>query len=279
MPEGNSISTGTPQVSSAVIDCQSAFDSCGPRRRKCGRSIQDSRFKIQDFCFSALTVLTLLLAPACRDAQEAQRGPEAGRARLADLPADSALAEVERWLLESAPLQIQFIVTSEGAVETNLRGALALLEADGLNLTADGQFMGADQMLRLAADGRRITVASPADSSEVAQPAGLREAVVIGFTRMGILHNLARLVAGAPPDHMEGGVRDWVQAVDIAWGPREMVDDIEALTLDFDIVVSGSPAGSARLYLDAMTEQPIRRTQTVQFPEGEMRVVETYEVF
>jgi hypothetical protein len=265
-----------PGCTTGSISCLGFLRRCFTMPQKHGCPIQDSRFKIQDFCF---LLLLLLLASACRDTQESARGARTAREPLADLPAESALAEVERWLLETAPLQIQFIVTSEGAVESNLRGAVALLEAEGLSITADGQFIGAEQMLRLMGDGQRLTLSSPAGSSEVAQPAGLREAVVIGFTRMGILHNLARLVAGQPPDHMEGGVRDWAQATNVTWGPREMVDGVEALTLDFDIVVSGSPAGSARLYLDAITEQPIRRTQTVEFPEGEVRVVEGYEVF
>jgi hypothetical protein len=46
-------------------------------------------------------------------------------------------------------------------------------------------------------------------------PAGLTEALVLGFTRMGILHNLARLTRGAAPDHADGGVREWVEVRDV----------------------------------------------------------------
>lgn len=95
---------------------------------------------------------------------------------------------------------------------------------------------------------------------------------------MGVLHNLAMLVGGAPPDHAAGGVEDWVQTVDhrrpVPSGPPPGPDG-EAVT--FGLVVGGEPSGTATLWLDDRGV-PVRREQTVEFPEGVMRVVERYEV-
>jgi len=57
-------------------------------------------------------------------------------------------------------------------------------------------------------------------------PPEVREALVIGLTRMGILHNLARLVAGVPPDRASGGVRDWVEGREIAWADSVEVGEL-----------------------------------------------------
>jgi hypothetical protein len=222
----------------------------------------------------------LLTALGCRGEPDAGESATAGDQRpIAELPADSALARVEQWLLETAPLQIQYVVVAEGVLEAEVRGALALLGSEGLSLTADGHFAGQPQTLRLATEGQNVRVGEGDSSTVVARPPGLEEAVVIGFTRMGILHNIARLTGGATPDHMEGGVREWVQADSVAWGPREDIGGRPALAIDFNITVDGNPSGRARLYLDAETEQPLQRNQTVNFTEGDMNVTESYEIF
>ena len=108
---------------------------------------------------------------------------------------------------------------------------------------------------------------------DVPRPAGLAAALVVGLTRMGVLHNLAMLVGGAAPARAEGGVEDWVQTVDhrpLSPAPAEG----EAIC--FGLRVEGEPSGEATLWLDA-DGMPTRREQIVPFPEGEMRVVERYE--
>jgi hypothetical protein len=111
----------------------------------------------------------------------------------------------------------------------------------------------------------------------VATPDGLNEAIVIGMTRMGILHNLAQLVGGQPPDHMEGGVRDWARVVAIESSADEDDAGHPLLRFDFGLVVAGQPSGTASLWIDAVSRLPLRREQTVQFASGEMKVIEVYE--
>jgi hypothetical protein len=182
---------------------------------------------------------------------------------------------MEGRLLESDPLLIRFEVESSGLIGSRLRGG-AELRGDLVTLTADGQFAGQQQSLRLAADREGIRVGEPDDSIFAAAAAGLRESIVIGFTRMGMLHNLARLTANATPDHMEGGVRDWVQVDSLSWGPEELVQGRPARSLDFIVLVDGSSAGSARLWVDRQSGLPLRRLQPVRFPHGDMDVTESY---
>ena len=99
---------------------------------------------------------------------------------------------------------------------------------------------------------------------------------MIGLTRMGILHNLALMTAGQAPDHGEGGVREWVTVSDFKGG-KVTDDSREVWVRSFQITVAGAPSGSAALWIDAATGDPLRRSQTVQFETGEMKVIEEYE--
>ena len=101
---------------------------------------------------------------------------------------------------------------------------------------------------------------------------------VIGLTRQGLLHNLAMLTAGRPPDHADGGVAEWVEVVEPQLGPPEVFGEGQARPLEFAITVSDQPVGHATLWLDDRG-LPIERRQVVNFPEGQMRVTERYTEF
>jgi len=222
-------------------------------------------------CFAAI-------AAGCADsASDSAADGDSGS--LSELSAEEAWTELESRLLEVESLQIQFVVVSEGAVESQLRGAVALLGGGALSLSADGQFAGQPQALRLSADGQQLVVGEAPGAAPVAQPPGLVESVIVGFTRMGILHNLARLTGGATPDHMEAGVREWVTVDSLSWGAPETVEGRSARPLDFVIRVEGEAIGSARLFIDDESDLPLNRQQTVRFPDGDLIVTESYEFF
>jgi len=180
-------------------------------------------------------------------------------------PADS-FAALEARLLAADTVRIAFEATADGSVTAALSGELAIDRDAVVTLTATGEFGGEPATLRLRADGERYTYGNAAELTMNRRPDGLVEALVIGFTRMGILHNLALLTSAAPPDHADGGVRDWVSV-------GAFRRDADAI--GFDLTVAGEPAGTATLVLDA-NGLPVERRQAVPFPEGEMRVVETY---
>lgn len=182
---------------------------------------------------------------------------------------EDVFADIESRLLAAGNVNIEFRVAAEGVVTADLEGNLALMPDGSVTLTADGTFAGEPAALRLTSQGQRYTYGNSMRRTLAPRPAELQRALLVGFMRMGILHNLARLSEEQPPDHADGGVNEWV-----------VVDDFEAVRLPepgiaFAIVVDGEPAGTAVLNLDP-TGLPFERHQTVQFPNGEMRVTETY---
>ncbi len=192
----------------------------------------------------------------------------------ADHPPDSVFDGLERRLLESSGTSIDFAITAAaGAFQTNLAGNLSMEPGNRVHLRAEGTFGPDSFALRLVSDGTRMRVSNGAVSSDHDTPAELNAAIVIGLTRMGLLHNLARLTQAATPDHAGGGVRDWVQVSNIvdSGGPMAGHRGVR-----FDLIVSGQPSGQADLSIEMETGVPRLRMQTVHFPDGEMRVEERY---
>ena len=186
----------------------------------------------------------------------------------------AALEAVEARLLEAPEVGIRYRARAEGPYRGEISGVLRL-RGDEVTLEAEGEFAGEPMRARLSADARGMSGGNGATGFDGPRPEGLREALVVGLVRMGILHNLARLSAGAAPDHADGGVREWVVATD----PRWVAPEAEGASagVGFGITVAGSPAGEAELWLDARG-LPLGRRQVVRFPGGEMRVTEEYEL-
>lgn len=183
--------------------------------------------------------------------------------------------QLERTLLAS-DFALDFQVVSHGAYEAGLGGSLAVQGPHTVRLEADGHFAGEPAAIRLAARDDRMHGGNGDTVFATDTPPALRDALVLGLTRMGILHNLAVMSAGAPPDHGEGGVRDWVRVDDLRPGQPEVIDGVPTKTLSFQVVVNGSAAATATLWLREDSGLPLRREQIVKFDGSEMRVVENY---
>lgn len=217
--------------------------------------------------FSRALSGTVLLLTAC--------GPSEGPG--GDLPAqgpETVFSRLEERLLTSYETGLEFHVTAEGAIEVDLQGSLSIGPGEAVKLTALGEFAGEKVDLKLVSDGTSYEFGRKPSLSSGPTPGRLKDALLIGLTRMGILHNLAMLSAGVPPDRAEGGVRDWTVAHDFFFGPQEASEGMSE-TVGFSMTVDGVPAGTASLKFDD-SGLPVLRLQTVQFPEGEMRVSERY---
>ena len=204
----------------------------------------------------------LILSVGCGPSER----PERASSRIEPRAAFSVL---EERLLNAATARFDFQVSAQGAFEADLQGVLAIGPADRVQLTAVGQFGGQPVDLLLRSEGEELEFGTKTNRRTATRPPHLREALLVGLTRMGILHNLARLTSASAPDHAEGGVRDWVTVDSFSAGTND------ADVLSFDLTVAGQPAGSASLTVDSRG-RPLVRRQTVQFPSGEMRVVERY---
>lgn len=190
-------------------------------------------------------------------------------------PADR-LADVEARLVAAKELEVVFAITSSGAIESKLRGMVRLGKGRTI-LKVDGTFAGKVGKVDLECDGTTLRGTSPGGRIELPCPAGMQPALVLGMTRMGLLHNVAMAWGGRPPDRSDyadergiGEMDAWVLTQDHR-APAEGGEGIA-----FDIAVLGEVVGDATLVLDGRG-LPASRTQTVRFDGGEMRIVEQYE--
>lgn len=216
----------------------------------------------------ALSVaLALLAAPGC--------GSEA--ADTAPTP-EERFRDLERRLLAADGLRIESRLVAEGAFEAELQGTLDLAPGGLARSEFIGSFGGRTVELTFVSDGRETFGRNGAEEFRGETGPELAASFIVGMTRMGLLHNQARLVGGSPPDHAGGGVEEWVVVGDFAaHGAPDAPDAPDASgAIRFAIRVAGEPAGEATLWLDPRTGLPTRREQTVVFGEQEMRVTETY---
>lgn len=234
---------------------------------------------------SILSVLGAVLALACATTGDTISGepesPPSGQTEPMpdDGWAERAMLDLEARLQGATRVEIAFEIQSEGAVDSRLSGTLSWTKAGEMSLKASGEFAGEAQELELRASAETIETLVAGESRHAGpRPAALVEAVVIGFTRQGLLHNLAVLTAGLPPERGEGGVSDWLGFVEAQLGPPEVFGSDDARPLEFQIEVEGQHVGHAVLWLRE-GGLPLERRQTVEFPDGQMKVVERYTSF
>jgi hypothetical protein len=195
-----------------------------------------------------------------------------------DAWAKRKMTELERRLVAATKVEIAFEIQSEGAVASQLSGTLSWTRDGELHLVATGEFAGEAQDLELRADAESLEALVAGEARHTgARPAQLVEAIVLSFTRQGLLHNLALLTAGLPPEHGDGGIDEWLRYVEPQLGPPEVFGAGEATPLEFQIEVADQHVGHATLWL--RDDVPLERRQTVEFPDGQMEVVERYTSF
>ena len=186
-------------------------------------------------------------------------------------PPRAGLEAVETKLIDARAIDCTFEIRSTGAVRSELRGTLKIDRAPGddrVALQAHGTFAGRTVSITLNTSGDQLVGGTNPDHELGKRPAELVDAIVVGWVRMGLLHNLAMLSGNAPPDHADGGVREWVVPTDV-----ERATDGRAYR--FGIDVDGEPSGRVELELTA-SGLPIERRQKVEFANGTMEVVERY---
>ena len=197
----------------------------------------------------------------------------------AQVSADEALAALENRLVDARSVSFRFQIRAVGAVDATLTGRAVVGPGKTARIVADGSFAGSGAAIRLDADDQSIRGGNGEARFAKASPPAIAEGLLIGLTRMGLLHNLAVLSAGSPPDRTDGSVRDWVQYAEVALKSEEPVGDTATRRFSFTVVVDGQPSAIAELWVDTATGLPVRRLQVVSFPEGEMRVLEQYSDF
>ena len=179
---------------------------------------------------------------------------------------------LEDRLLSAESFSLDFHVTAEGVIEANLEGSLRAASSGQVELEARGTFLERELEMHMVTDGDSLRMTTTELSDAVALPAEVYEALAIGLTRMGILHNLASLSTVTEPEHSEVGIGEWVTVGEFGTGTAGEHDGVS-----FGIFVEGQrTSGAVLAILDGI---PVERTQIVDFPGGAMTVRERYTDF
>lgn len=189
--------------------------------------------------------------------------------------AEATWATVESRILDQAALQLTFEVEAVGPVPARLSGALQMNNGT-TTLSASGQLQGKDVELGLRTAGPTLLLGPGTGAISLNAGPELREAILLGATRMGFLHNLYRLSVQQPPDHHEGGVREYLMVERIAFGEAMTRDGRAVRAMTFALKVGGEEAGTGTLTVDVLTGLPVERTMTVNFPGGAQQVTERF---
>jgi hypothetical protein len=203
----------------------------------------------------------------------------AARGQEAPAPEDPELLlrKLEARLLAARHVVIEAHVEAEGLVAARLAGRSELQERNCASVAYQGEYGGKSATLALRSDGRALELRSNEQSHREALGRESNRALLVGFVRMGLMHNLARLSSALAPEHGSGGIEDWI-ALD-AFRPTTYAQggDLQgAMSFGYDLLVAGEVVGNVRLWLDPASGLPRRRQITIVSPQGETRVVEDY---
>jgi hypothetical protein len=190
------------------------------------------------------------------------------------------MAELENRLLSARHITIEARLESRGVMESSLTGRTELRDRNRATAAYAGTFAGKAVDAELQSDGRSLTLRQGSERHSEAAPVEGNRALLIGLTRMGMLHNLARLGSLRAPDHAGGGVEQWLRLESFRPTTFAQSGELEGLmSFGFELVVAGTPSSTVRLWLDPATGLPRRREQIVRFDAGEMTVIESYTRF
>ncbi|MFT5142651.1 MAG: hypothetical protein ACI84D_001267 [Thalassolituus oleivorans] len=179
---------------------------------------------------------------------------------------------LEARLLAAENVSFTFQVISEGVITGNLQGTVSASSSGALTIDAYGTFIERELQMQLVTTADSLRMVTNEMSDAVARQDETFSAVVLGLTRMGIMHNLAQLSTVSPPDHGDVGMDDWVAVDNFGNAPVG-----EYTGMSFDLFVDGEKTSSAILAVE--DGLPVRRRQEVAFPGGSMIVTETYSDF
>jgi hypothetical protein len=192
-----------------------------------------------------------------------------------DLTSENAFASMEKALLALDGKQLDVKVISSGAVQSEFEGHIRNAQNNQLHMKFDGHFMNQTKKILITSDGSKYKYG---DKQAETTPSDLNRGVYVGLTHMGVLHNLAMLSMGHPPDYTHGKVHDILQAKDVELMGLDDSHGEPAHKVRFKLIVKGVESAEATLWISKKTHLPLRREQTVHFEQGDMSVVETYKL-
>jgi len=190
----------------------------------------------------------------------------------------SALDALEQRLTSARTFRLHARLASGGRIESHFDGALVAGPDRRMRLTMQGALGNKDVDATFLCDGSRMGGGARGKPFVMDAAPALREGIAVTLVRMGLLHDVARLSSGLPPDYLDGKSREHLRVVGLTQRPGPEVRGAPTVELSWALTVDGKDhAADETLLLDQRTGLPLKRRVVVHFAEGDMDVGEEYE--
>jgi hypothetical protein len=98
----------------------------------------------------------------------------------------------------------------------------------------------------------------------------LRDALLIGISRMGLMHNIVLFTRERPPANVEGHIREALTVHDFAKAPNGAIS--------YKLKAGNREMAEATIKINSKSHYPMTRKMTVHLDSGDMKVSETYQL-
>ena len=191
--------------------------------------------------------------------------------------ATSPLDALEQRLVSARTFRIRARLASGGRVESHFDGSVVAGPERRMRLAMQGALGGKDVDALFRCDGAKMAGGARGKPFAMDAAPALREGMAVAFVRMGLLHQVVRLVSGLPPDYLDGAARRHLGVVGLTQRPGVDVRGVPTDEVSWELTVDGERGGDETLWLDHRTGLPVRRRVLVHFPEGDVDTGEEYD--
>jgi hypothetical protein len=202
---------------------------------------------------------------------------------------EKVLSAMEANLMKIKNRKVKFRTEATGALTGAFEGEIVFKKNNVMEYRTSGKFGGKDYKLFLSCDDAKLRGGSEDKPFEIDAPPGLRSGILIGMSRMGLMHNISRLISNKPPDRIDGTVFKWLTAQEPKFtkdhdpdtpqaGAQLKQNNKKLIVVFYKLGVEDNKnAGDVELWIDTKSNLPTYRLITVHFPKGDMIVSEKYE--
>jgi hypothetical protein len=183
---------------------------------------------------------------------------------------------VEAFLARAGRFDLKAHVVSSGAVASDLSADVGVANSGIVAIRMHGTLEGKPDNAVLRTDGVVTMVTKDGQDTRLQPGHSMREAVQLGFLRVGLWHNLLLLSHGSQPEHHEGGIKLWADVGNLHYAPSAHAG---WTGLTFDVLIEKKKVGTATLWIDDATKLPVKREQTIVLDGKKIQTIEEYSNF
>ena len=190
--------------------------------------------------------------------------------------AEQRFRDLEALLTRAGRFDVKAHVVSTGAIDSDLDADVGIANAGIVVIRMKGTFQDKPDDVVLRSDGIVTMIGKDGQQTRLQPGKAMRQAVQLGFARVGLWHNLMLLSHGVQPEHNEGGILHWADVANVRYASPAKTG---MTGLTFDVVIEGASVGHATLWLDDISKMPVRREQSITVDGKTIKTVEDYSNF